>query len=233
LKRAIVLFLALVSSGLLAGLTVSSVSAQTPTATAEIKNAQGQTVGNATFTAQGSGVQVSGTVRNLPAGQHGIHIHDVGQCVPADFASAGGHFNPEGKQHGLQNPQGAHAGDLPNLVVAADGTGTISATATRAALGTGTNQLGKSGGTALVIHADADDEKTDPTGNSGGRIACGVIVMAQAGGGAGSSVGSLPSTGTGTGIANSTGTAGLLVLFGVIAVVGGSLALRRQRMPRA
>jgi Cu-Zn family superoxide dismutase len=115
-------------------------------------------------------------VNNLPPGKHGFHIHAVGKCDPPDFQSAGGHFNPFGKKHGLKNPEGPHAGDLPNLEVGPDGKGKLETTVGGLTLGKeGLATLFGSNGTAVVIHAGPDDEKTDPAGNSGARIACGVI----------------------------------------------------------
>ena len=105
---------------------------------------------------------------------HGLHIHTVGACTP-DFAAVGGHFNPTTAQHGLDNPNGPHAGDLPNLEIDADGNGTYEATTTLVTLDQGDNSLFDSDGSALVIHAAPDDLVTDPSGNSGDRIACGVI----------------------------------------------------------
>jgi Cu-Zn family superoxide dismutase len=111
----------------------------------------------------------------MPPGKHGIHVHAVGRCEAPEFKTAGAHFNPTDKQHGLQNPAGAHSGDLPNLVVDQEGRGKATFTAKGATLGEGKGSLLGPEGTALVIHADPDDEKTDPAGNSGARIACGVI----------------------------------------------------------
>ncbi|MBI4246981.1 MAG: superoxide dismutase family protein, partial [Candidatus Rokubacteria bacterium] len=145
-------------------------------ATAELKNAQGQIVGTATLTEVASGVRIVVEARGLPAGEKGVHLHAVGKCDPPAFTSAGGHFNPEGKKHGLQSPDGPHAGDLPNLAIAANGSGRLETTNTRASLGGGASSLFDADGSAVVIHAAADDMRTDPTGNSGGRIACGVIV---------------------------------------------------------
>ncbi len=144
-------------------------------ASAELRDPNGQVVGSATFAQEAGGVRVSAQVRNLPPGQHGIHVHVVGRCDPPDFMSAGGHFNPMNRQHGLRNPQGPHAGDLPNVTVDANGTATYQATNALVTLGPGGNSLLDADGSALVIHADPDDEASDPTGNSGGRIACGVI----------------------------------------------------------
>ena len=109
---------------------------------------------------------------------HGIHVHAVGKCDAPDFMSAGGHFNPTMHQHGLDNPQGSHAGDMTNLTVASDGSASVDYLLKDASLASGANSLFGPDGTALVIHADMDDEKTDPSGNSGARIACGVISRA-------------------------------------------------------
>ena len=146
-----------------------------PAATAALKDASGKQVGSATFTSAKTGVLVKVSVSGLPPGKHGIHLHAAGKCEPPDFKSAAGHFNPGGKQHGLHNPQGAHAGDLPNLVVGKDGKAKASFTAKGATLADGEGSLLGPDGAAIVIHADADDEKTDPAGNSGARIACGII----------------------------------------------------------
>ena len=137
-------------------------------AKAELKDAQGKVVGTARLSEVGGGVKVVLKAGGLKPGDHGFHIHAVGKCEPPAFTSAGGHFNPRNKKHGKTNPEGAHAGDLPNLKVGADGTGSIDVTAGRVT-------LKDVAGLALVIHADPDDEKTDPTGNSGARVACGVI----------------------------------------------------------
>ncbi len=154
--------------------TTAAPTAKPFTASVELKDKDGATVATATLTEQSGGVRIVLTATKLPAGQHGWHIHTVGKCDAPDFTTAGGHFNPEGKQHGAQNPQGAHAGDLGNLTAAADGTARMDVVA-KASLAAGTTSLLKTDGTAIVIHAAADDEKTDPTGNSGARIACGVV----------------------------------------------------------
>jgi Cu-Zn family superoxide dismutase len=163
-------------------LTAGLASGQTPArATATLKNAQGVEVGTATLTpaANGTAVMINGTVSKLPPGTHAIHIHNVGTCTAPDFASAGPHFNPAGKQHGTANPNGHHAGDLPNFEADAKGDGKISFAVPDLTLGDGPNSLFHTGGTALVIHAAADDNKTDPAGNAGARIACGVIERAK------------------------------------------------------
>ena len=135
-----VLAVALIGSGL--------AWAQEGEATAEVMNANGQVVGVATITEVPGGVQVTGTFEGLPPGAHGIHVHAVGLCEPPSFTSAGGHFNPTGRQHGLNNPAGPHVGDLPNLVVGADGTGSINAVASGATLGTGATSLFDADGSA-------------------------------------------------------------------------------------
>ena len=151
------------------------VAAAGPSGEAVLKNAEGKSVGTAKFMPTEGGVKIEVQVANLPPGNHGIHIHAVATCEPPDFKSAGGHFNPAGKKHGLHNPEGAHAGDIPNLSVGKNGEAKATITAKGATLGEGEGSLFGPSGTALVIHADPDDEKTDPAGNSGARIACGVI----------------------------------------------------------
>ena len=142
---------------------------------ADIVNAQGQKVGTATILPSSSGVRINVEVSQLPPGTHGIHIHTVGKCEGPAFTSAGAHFNPTSKKHGKDNPEGPHAGDLLNIEVATDGTGKTSLSDPNVTLGGGANSLFNETGTALVIHEKEDDYKTDPAGNSGARIACGVI----------------------------------------------------------
>jgi Cu-Zn family superoxide dismutase len=168
-----------VAFGLAAGalLFASSTAAlaQTPGAAADLKSASGESVGTATFGQEAGGTRLTVEVKGLQPGPHGIHVHAVGKCDAPDFMTASGHFNPGMKQHGLSNPQGAHAGDMPNLNVGQDGTGTLDYLLKDVTLGSGAGSLFGPDGTALVIHAGADDEMTDPAGNSGGRVACGVI----------------------------------------------------------
>lgn len=147
-----------------------------PTGNATIIDANGQSVGSAILMQGPNGVAITVTVSKLPPGKHGIHIHAMGKCDPPDFQSAGGHFNPFGKKHGLKNPEGPHAGDLPNLEVGPDGKGKIESTVGGLTLGKeGLASLFPTSGTAVVIHAGPDDDMSDPAGNSGARIACGVI----------------------------------------------------------
>ena len=150
------------------------------TAAAELRNASGQTVGTAALTEVSGGVRIVLEMRGLPPGAKGVHIHEVGRCEPPGFTSSGGHFNPEGKQHGALNPQGSHAGDLPNITIGANGSGRLETMTTQVTLSQGPRSILGDTPRALVVHAAPDDFKTDPTGNSGARIACGVIVKAPA-----------------------------------------------------
>lgn len=147
------------------------------TAVATLQDADGNEVGQATFTEEDSGVAIQVELQGLTAaeaGEHGIHLHTVGACTP-DFEAAGPHFNPTEAQHGMDNPGGPHAGDLPNIEIDADGNGTFDATTDLVTLSEGENSLLDADGSAIVVHAAPDDMITDPSGNSGDRIACGVI----------------------------------------------------------
>jgi len=136
----------------------------------------GNVVGTARLSDHGEGVSIAIQASGLPPGPKGFHFHEVGRCDTPAFQSAGGHFAPEGRQHGLENPQGPHAGDMENLVVGADGSVNANVVNTRVTLRRGAaNSLYDSNGTALIIHAEADDQRTDPTGDSGDRIVCGVV----------------------------------------------------------
>lgn len=154
-------------------------------AQAGLKDAKGNTIGFAELIEVRQGVQLTLKVLNLPPGKHGVHIHAVGKCDPGkegqpDFASAGGHFNPDSaKKHGLDSPAGPHGGDLPNLEVGSDGKGELLAVNPNVSLNEAAGNSILKNPTALVIHEKEDDGKTDPTGNSGGRIACGVIAKVR------------------------------------------------------
>jgi len=142
---------------------------------ADFISAQNEKIGTAGLTQTDAGVKIDVNVTHLPPGTHAFHIHTVGKCEVPEFKSAGGHFNPAGKQHGKDNLNGPHAGDMLNFAVGADGIAKFSTTNSGVTLGDGPNSLYHEGGTALVIHEKPDDYKTDPAGNAGNRIACAVI----------------------------------------------------------
>jgi Cu-Zn family superoxide dismutase len=141
----------------------------------ELKDQQGASIGTATLSPAKGGVSIALDLKNLAPGDHAFHIHQVAKCEPP-FATAGPHFNPGTKKHGLENPDGSHAGDMRNITIAADGTVKVAVVNTQVTLGDGPTSVFANGGTSLVIHAKPDDMKTDPAGNAGERIACGVIV---------------------------------------------------------
>jgi Cu-Zn family superoxide dismutase len=151
----------------------SAASAQSGKAT--LKNAEGKEVGSAQLSQTPHGVLVRLTLKGVPAGEHAFHIHQTGKCEPP-FTTAGGHFNPASKKHGIMASDGPHAGDMPNLHIPADGALAIEVINAAVTLDKDKpNSLFKPEGTALIIHAGKDDYKTDPTGDAGGRIACGVV----------------------------------------------------------
>lgn len=141
------------------------------TATASLRTAPGTDVGRVTATEVAGGLRFAIDGNSMPPGTHGAHVHLAGRCDAPGFESAGAHWNPSGRQHGTQNPAGPHEGDLPNLIVGTDGRGTLAVTVPGATM-TG---LLDADGSAFIVHANADDLRTDPSGNSGGRIACGVF----------------------------------------------------------
>lgn len=143
-------------------------------ATATLRDISGGQVGTVTFTDTHSGILIAGTVSGLGLGAHAIHIHENGKCVPP-FTSAGSHFNPGNKRHGFQSIGGAHAGDLPNIELPAAGTLHFEFLMAGVTL-KGTNGVLGATGASIVIHTTRDDYITDPAGNSGSRLACGVIV---------------------------------------------------------
>lgn len=168
---------ALICTAALAALAGCTTMQDLPTervGSATISLANGVPAGTAQLLASGDQVSIAVALTGIPAGEHGIHLHMVGQCTAPDFTSAGGHLNPMGKDHGSMAPGGKHLGDLPNIAIASGGSGTLTADLT------GTRQqvldaIFDSDGTAIVVHAGADDNKTNPSGNSGARIACGVF----------------------------------------------------------
>jgi Cu-Zn family superoxide dismutase len=150
--------------------------------TVPIYSAGSQQVGMFTATQVGAdSVRLVVESTALPAGTHGTHLHTTGRCDAPQFTTAGPHLNPAGRQHGVRNPRGAHLGDLPNLTVGANGRGRLVAFV-RGSLSAGAAPLFDADGTALVVHATADDEVTDPSGNSGARVACGILAAPVAGG---------------------------------------------------
>ena len=165
---AIVTFALLASAGL-------ARSAEPVGASAELKDKDGKTVGSAVLRDEPAGVVIEVQVKGLTPGLHAVHVHAVGKCEGPAFTTAGGHFNPTQKKHGLRSADGAHAGDLPNMYVAKDGSGRFEVLNDSITLKAGERSVFDADGSAIVIHAGPDDDMTDPAGNSGDRVACGVI----------------------------------------------------------
>ncbi len=161
---------------LLVGCSAASPPQVINEASTDLKDKDGRTVGMAVLREVGDGVLVSVEVKGISPGLHAIHIHAVGKCEGPAFTSAGGHFNPAQKKHGLKNAEGPHAGDMPNMYVAKDGVGRFEVLNDNITLKAGNRSVFDSDGSALVIHAGVDDNVSDPAGNAGDRIACGVIV---------------------------------------------------------
>ncbi len=141
----------------------------------QLTDGQGKSVGTITISQGNGGLNFKLDLVNLPPGVHGFHVHQNAKCEGPAFTTAGPHFNPESKQHGTENPMGPHAGDMMNITVSANGTVKTTVTVKSVTMGDDSHSIFTNGGTALVIHAKPDDYKTDPSGNSGDRIACGTI----------------------------------------------------------
>lgn len=151
----------------------ASVNASTGRALAIVRDASGRELGTLSVTESGTGFLTSGRLNHLPPGTHGFHLHTVGRC-DGNFTSAGGHWNPTGRQHGFENPMGPHLGDMQNIVVGADSTVDVAVSTSGGTL-RGPGGLLDGDGASVVVHAGPDDYRTDPAGNSGARITCGVI----------------------------------------------------------
>ncbi|MGC4250713.1 MAG: superoxide dismutase family protein [Sphingobium sp.] len=150
-------------------------AAEAPVAHAKLLSGDGAPRGEARVTQAADGLHVFVRGEGLTPGLHAVHVHTTGMCTGPDFTSAGGHWNPTGHQHGKDNPQGMHMGDMPNMLAGSDGSGEMEYVIRGGLISSGAMPLLDADGAAIVIHAQADDNKTDPAGNAGGRVACGVL----------------------------------------------------------
>lgn len=161
-------------TGLACLIAIAHVSAQGPVKV-DMKDAQSMAIGTATLTKVAGGVSIALDLKGLTPGEHALHVHTTPKCEGPAFTTAGPHFNPAAKKHGMKSPDGPHAGDMPNFVVAANGTVKATIVAPGVAMGMEANSIYANGGTALMIHAKGDDMMTDPGGAAGDRIACGIV----------------------------------------------------------
>ncbi|MHA6316075.1 superoxide dismutase family protein [Altererythrobacter sp. CAU 1778] len=174
--RALALFLAATTALPLAACADYGSLSTERIGSAQMKFANGLPAGTVQMFRNGDNVQVTGALAGLSAGTHAVHLHTTGTCTAPDFTSAGGHLNPEGNTHGSQSPGGAHLGDMPNFTVTANGAGTFNTTLD-GSYSEAVAALFDNDGTAVVVHAGADDYRTDPAGDAGSRVACGVVTQ--------------------------------------------------------
>ncbi|MEJ7933400.1 superoxide dismutase family protein [Sphingobium sp. AN558] len=157
------------------GCATTAQPAAGPSASAQLSGSDGASHGSATIVQAEDGLHVTVMATGLTPGVHAVHLHMIGLCSPPDFASAGGHWNPTGHKHGKDNPAGMHMGDMPNMLAAVDGTGRLDYVIPDGQLAAGATPLLDADGAAVVVHAKPDDNVSDPAGNAGGRVACGVL----------------------------------------------------------
>lgn len=169
------LSLAVVGVSAVACVSARSGAHSASAASATIRSASGTQLGVLRLEAVAGGVRLSGQLSGLTPGAHGIHFHAAGRCDAPEFTSAGGHLNPRSTKHGLVNPEGPHAGDMPAIAADANGRAAVEHTTSLVSLGSAANGLFDADGTAVIVHAGSDDQRTDPSGNSGARVACGVV----------------------------------------------------------